>query len=188
VTTITNVLWSKRLDLLREMAPQATTIGYIAGSSRNSFSNERDDVVAAAQTLGREVLLQEISAGTNLDNIFQSLVRERGASALIVGAFTRASRNLKAIVRLATYHKVPAMFPNSIYVRAGGLMSYGAVSNNLRLAAAQYVARILKGEKPADLPVQQATHFKLTINLKTAKTLGLEVPTTLLTIADEVIE
>jgi putative ABC transport system substrate-binding protein len=114
---------------------------------------------------------------------------QNGIGAVIVAAAPFLLMNRGRIIELAARFNIPAMYPSTVYTRDGGLASYSAdVAAGFRLAGSQYVARILKGSKPDDLPVQQPTKFELVINLKTANALGLEVPTTLLTIADEVIE
>ena len=122
-----------------------------------------------------------------MDTAFATFIL-RGAAALVVGAFSFLVDNRRKIVMLAARHKLPAIYPTIAFVAAGGLMSYSADETEGFRQAALYVGRILKGEKPADLPVQQATKFRLVINLKTARTLGLDVPTTLLAQADELIE
>jgi putative ABC transport system substrate-binding protein len=154
------------------------------------FEDLRDNILAAAQALGRRLVVLEVRSEIDLDAAFATLV-EQHAGALVVGAFTSLEEPLirQKIIELAARHKVPTMYPSSICPHDGGLMSYSAdlvrVYHQLGL---DYVARILKGTKPADLPVQQPTKFELLINLKTAKALGLTIPETLLATADEVIQ
>jgi putative ABC transport system substrate-binding protein len=180
-------LGGKRLDLLRQMVPRAKIVGYLSGDATFIY-NERltSSMFAAGRTLGVEIMIVECSSDSDFEAALDKMVRG-GAEALIVDTF--AFSNLEKIVSLAAFHKLPAMYPFRRLAQAGGLMSYDAdiVSAARRLGSA-YVARILKGEKPADLPVEQPTKFELVINLRAAKALGLTVPPTLLTLADEVIE
>jgi ABC-type uncharacterized transport system substrate-binding protein len=138
--------------------------------------------------LKQEILTFNCSAVGDFQPAFASMVRS-GVGAMIVRALPFLLTNRRQIVDLAARYKIPAMYPSTAYTRDGGLISYSAdVEAAFRLAGSQYVARILRGAKPADLPVQQPTRFELIVNLNTAKALDLTVPVTLLTIADEVIE
>jgi putative ABC transport system substrate-binding protein len=151
--------------------------------------SEADDV-AAANALKLQIIVVEARSESDIEAAFASLV-QGGAGALIVGSLIpQFSVNSRKIVGLAARHKIPAIYPYRFYVRRdGGLMSYGTETlDNLRRVAVDYVAPILKGANPADLPIAQPTKFPLVINLKTAKTLGLEVPSTVFIQADEVIE
>jgi putative ABC transport system substrate-binding protein len=187
VTSIDNELIGKRLSLLHEMVPQATTIAFLSGTPRFlTYREQTGAVQAAARALGLNVIVVECRSDADFASAFDTMI-DRKAGAVLVGAFP--FRNANNVVALAASHNIPAMYAVPAFVPSGGLMSYSAdVLANYHIAGAQYVARILKGDKPADLPVQQPTRFKLVINLKTAKALGLTVPDTLLTIADEVIE
>lgn len=191
MTWISTQLVGKRLDLLHEIAPQATTVAFLSGGpASRRFEDEEADVVAAANALKLQIIVVEAHSETDIEAAFASLV-QRGAGALIVGSFgPQLSLNSRMIVGLAARHKIPAIYPYLFYVRGdGGLMSYGTdAGDNVRRVAVDYVARILKGANPADLPIAEPTKFPLVINLKTAKTLGLEVPSTVLIQADEVIE
>ena len=190
VTFFSDELGAKRLDLLRELKPQATTIAYLnayLSGTPPAVQRELTDVLAAAKSLEREIVAFGALSDEDLDAAFATFV-QRGAAALIVGAFPFLIDKRHTIVTLAARHKLPAIYPTASFVEAGGLMSYSANETEGFRQAALYVDRILKGEKPADLPVQQATKFRLVINVKTAKTLGLDVPATLLARADEVIE
>jgi putative ABC transport system substrate-binding protein len=171
VTLISTELAGKRLGLLREMVPQTKTVAYLSGGPRFlRFENEASSVFGAAGALGWQVIVVE-------------------AGALIVGVVPHFTYNSNKIVALAAHHKVPAIYPFPVYAFGGGLMSYGAdILGTLRQVARDYVAKILKGAKPADLPVQRPKKFELVINLKTAKALGLEMPPMLLALADKVIE
>jgi putative ABC transport system substrate-binding protein len=168
---------------------QATTLAYLSGGSRvRAFEDEESYVEAAAKALGLQIIVVEARSESDLEAAFASLV-QRGAGALIVGVAPHLLSNRREIVGLAVRQKIPAIYPFSIYTFGGGLMSYGAdMAGNLRQVGVDYVGRILKGANPADLPIQQPTRFPLTINLKTAKALGLEVSPNLLQLADEVIE
>jgi putative ABC transport system substrate-binding protein len=188
VTSILNELAGKQLDLLRELVPQATTFGYLVGNQGSE--TERDltnDLLRGARALGREVIVLECRRVSDFEAAFETLVQRR-ASALLVSAFPIAFNNRPKILALAAHHRIPAIYAQGSYAHEGGLMAYGAsIMNQFRLAGI-YVGRILKGEKPADLPVQQPTKFELVVNLKTAKALGLTIPETLLATADEVIQ
>jgi ABC-type uncharacterized transport system substrate-binding protein len=190
LTLLTSELAGKQLEFLLELVPQARTIAYLSGpSDAPIFEDRKSDILAAGRALGREILLLEVR---DLDFVaaFKTLVEKR-ADALIVGSFRSflSPGNRNEILRLATRHKVTTMYPNRLFTDRGGLMSYDADSEAAaRLMGSQYVGRILKGAKPADLPVMAPTKFKLVINLKTVKALGLVVPPTLFAAANEVIE
>ena len=179
---------AKRLGLLRELLPKATRIGVLVNPT-NVETTERTvrDVNAAADALGLQIQALNASNGNEIDAAFTTLASGR-ADGLLVGAdaFFVSRRVLIAI--LAARHMVPAIYTVGEYAEAGGLISYGTdVADSIRQQGI-YVGRILKGTKPTDLPVVQSTKFKFVINLRTAKALGLEVPPTLLSRADEVIE
>ena len=182
VTSQTMELTNKRLGLLHELVPGATTIAFLT----NSISQSRDRVLAAAHSLGLNVLMFEANYDRDLERVFMDIVEQR-AEALMVDNTLIALNSGRTIIALAERHKIPAVYPFLYQARRGGLISYDATMG-YRQAASQYVAPILKGAKPSDLPVQQPTKFALVINLKTAKALGLTVPQTLQVAADEVIE
>jgi putative tryptophan/tyrosine transport system substrate-binding protein len=144
------------------------------------------DLLAAARALGLHVIVLEYRSDSDLEAAFATLV-QRQPSALVVSAFPLAFNNRPKVVALAARHKIPAIYPQPQYAWEGGLISYDGVST-LRQAGFYYVPQILKGAKPADLPVQQPTKFRLVINAKTAEVLGITVPASLLALADEVIE
>jgi putative ABC transport system substrate-binding protein len=178
---------AKRLDLLHQLITTATTIALLIDPA-NPFSQvERREVEAAARTLGLELNVANAKDQDEIDALFPNLIA-RGARAIVIGADAYYFNQRSQIAALAARYAIPAIAQWREYPAAGGLMSYG---NNLpdayRLTGI-YVGRILKGEKPADMPVQQATKFELVINLKTAKALGLTIPDKLLALADEVIE
>jgi putative ABC transport system substrate-binding protein len=178
---------AKRLGLLRELLPKATRIGVLVNPTTVATERTVKDVNAAADALGLQIQVLNASNGNEIDAAFTTLVSDR-ADGLLVGpdAFFVSRRVQIAI--LAARHMVPTIYTVAGYAEAGGLISYGTdLTDSLRQQGV-YVGRILKGTKPTDLPVLQSTKFKLVINLRTAKALGLEVPATLLSRADEVIE
>jgi putative tryptophan/tyrosine transport system substrate-binding protein len=188
VSFLNSVLGAKRLELLHQLVPKATLI---AAMGENPISPdteaERRDLLEAAQAIGQHLIVLDVSSDREIETAFTTLV-QRGAGALQVGtgAFMNSHREL--IVTLAGRHGVPAIYNWREAVVAGGLMSYAPSITDAYRQAGIYAGRILKGEKPAELPVQLPTKFELVINLKTAKALGVQIPDKLLTLADEVIE
>jgi putative tryptophan/tyrosine transport system substrate-binding protein len=181
------VLGSKRLELLRQLVPKTTSIAVIVNPNTTETEAERSDVRAAAQAIGQQLIVLDVSSDRDIEAVFATLV-QRGAGALFVGAGPFLVSRRERLVALATQHTIPAIYPLCEFAAEGGLMSYGASITDAYRQAGIYAARILKGEKPADLPVIQSTKFEFVINLKTAKGLGLTVPDKLLALADEVIE
>ena len=177
----------KRLEVLRELLPHAKTIGWLFNPGSPPAAAEVPDVRDMAAGLGIEAVVIEASGERDIDDAFATLVARR-ADALVVipDGFVVARRH--QLAELAARHRLPTIYPARDFVTAGGLISYGTSSLEGYRLAGDYLAQILKGAKPADLPVLQPTKFELAINLKTAKALGLEVPPTLLARADEVIE
>jgi ABC-type uncharacterized transport system substrate-binding protein len=166
---------------------KATTIAVLVNPNTTETEAERSDVQAAAQAIGQQLIVLDVSSDRDIETAFGTFV-QRGAGALLVGggAFLYSLR--ERLVELAAHHGLPAMYAQRETIVAGGLMSYGSSISDANRQAGIYAGRILKGEKPADLPVMRSTKFEFVINLKTAKALGLEVPSTLLARADEVIE
>jgi putative ABC transport system substrate-binding protein len=188
LTVLNTELLGKRLELLSRMVPQATRVAFLAGPSNTlMFEEETSEVRQAAQALGREIIVLEGRNDFEFETAFDTLV-QRGAGALLVGVFPWLNERRQKIVTLAAHHKIPAMYPFAGFAFEGGLMSYGVGRSVFREVGFHYVGPILKGAKPDDLPVQRPTKFELVINLKTARTLGIEVPDKLLAIADQVIE
>jgi len=167
--------------------PSTATIGFLENPNNPLFELTTRDVLAAAPALG--VKIQILRAGTDreIDAAFASLVQAR-TGALLVGGDVFFNNRIEWLSELAARHAIPTMYPMREFAVAGGLVSYGTSLTEDYRQVGLYAGRILKGEKPADLPVMQATKLELIINMKTAKTLGLEVPAKLLSIADEVIE
>jgi ABC-type uncharacterized transport system substrate-binding protein len=169
-----------------EIVPNAAKIGLLVNPKSPESSSTVIDAQDAARTLGRQLLILNASTPSEIDTAFASLRRERAEALFLVDAFFTARR--QQIVALAARDGIPAMYANREFVTEGGLMSYGNDIPDAYRRAGIYAGRILKGEKPADLPVDQATKFEIVINLKTAKALGLTIPETFLARADEVIE
>ena len=187
VSLMNTELTAKRLELLAELVPQASAIPLLVNP--NNVSTER--IISEAQEAARVkgVQLPVLKAGTEdeIDAAFDALV-QRQASALLVGNDSFLSGQRDQFVRLASRHAIPAIYPWPEFAAAGGLISYGTSVPAAYRQAGIYAGRILKGAKPADLPVMQPTEFELVLNLKTAKALGLTVPPSILARADEVIE
>jgi putative tryptophan/tyrosine transport system substrate-binding protein len=177
----------KRLELLRELLPKATTIGWLVNPDSPPAAAEVGDVEAMAANLGLHALILEVRSERDVDNAFATLVEQRAEAVIVIpDAFVLARRH--QLAELSARHGLATIYAGREFVLSGGLISYGtSIVEGYRLAG-DYVARILKGARPADLPVQQPTKFELVINLKTAKALGLEIPPTVLARADEVIE
>ena len=187
VVFIVGTLGAKRLELLRQFIPTATTIAMLIYPNSSETEAERRDVQAAAQAMGQTVTFLEIGSVSDIEAAFATLT-SRSTRALLVGTGPFLFNNRELIIALAARHAIPTMYSQREAAEAGGLMSYGASLSDAHRQAGIYVGRILKGEKPADLPVMQSTKFEFVINLKTAKALNIEVPPKLLALTDEVIE
>jgi putative ABC transport system substrate-binding protein len=180
-------LAAKRLELLHQLVPKAAVIAVLVQQNGALAEEQLADLQQAARSLGLRLFVMSVSRETDLDSAFASLVQER-ANALIVTAGALLVARLKQIVALAARHELPTMYGRHEYVAAGGLISYATTVAHAYRQAGVYTGRILKGAKPAELPVELPTKFELMINLKTARALGLTVPLTLQAAADEVIE
>jgi ABC-type uncharacterized transport system substrate-binding protein len=185
VTFFTITLGPKRLEMLRELQPKAGKIAVLVNPK--SLNPDAKEVQEAARALGQSVHVLDAASEGELDTAFRSLAQERDDALIVVSNPLFTSRR-EQIVTLANYQRIPAIYPLREYVTSGGLVSYGASIKDAYRQSGVYAGRLLKGAKPADLPVMQPTKFELVINLKTAKALGIAVPPTLLARADEVIE
>jgi len=178
---------AKRFQLLRELLPRAATIGVLVSANNPAITATLPDMKVAAEANGQRLVVLDARTEADIDATFASL-RSKGVDALLITTNPFYEGRRDRIVALAKSHSVPVLYPWREYASVGGLISYGTSFTESYRQAGIYVGRILKGEKPADLPVVQATKFELLINVKTAKTLGLTVPTAILIAADEVIE
>jgi putative tryptophan/tyrosine transport system substrate-binding protein len=175
----------KRLELLHEIVPAAKSVGYLYNPNNFNDLEEIKAFATAAGTLGLRLATAKVTTGTEIEGAFAMFVGEGIGAVLIGGSLVRWT---KQIIALAAHHALPAMYAYTVIAQDGGLISYGAKGSDAIRVAGAYVGRILKGEKPADLPVQQTTKIDLVINLRTAKALNLTIPETLLATADEVIQ
>jgi putative tryptophan/tyrosine transport system substrate-binding protein len=184
---LTAALESKRLRLLRELVPQAETIGYLLNPNYAQAERQLRDVQEAARLIGVRINVLRASHDREIDAVFETVVQQR-IPALAVGADPFLDTQRDKMIALAARHAVPTMYQFREHAAAGGLMSYGIDLTDMYRQAGAYTGRILKGVKPADLPVMQPTKFEFIINLKTAKALGIKFSDDLLSLADEVIE
>jgi putative ABC transport system substrate-binding protein len=181
-------LAAKRVELLRELAPGAVRIAVLVDPANAAFTESTlRDVDAAARAMGLQIQVLNASTSREIEAAFASFVDER-PDALFVGAGAFFIERRVQLAQWAARHAVPAIYQDRLHVEVGGLMSYGASLTDAYRQVGGYTGRILKGAKPADLPVVQSSKFELVINHPTARMLGLTVPSTLLSVADEVIE
>jgi putative ABC transport system substrate-binding protein len=180
-------LVAKRLELLHQIVPTVTTIGFLVNPTMPGIETQIREAEVAARTLGVSLVVLSATTASEIEAAFAVLVRQ-GIGALMIGSDALLFEQSAQVVALAARHATPAIYSYGVIVNAGGLISYGSMFEDAFRLVGVYAGRILKGEKPADLPVQQSTKFKLVINLKTAKALGLDVPASVLARADEVIE
>jgi putative ABC transport system substrate-binding protein len=185
-TTLAVELGHKRLELLHELVPAASLIGVLVNPTGPNLQAVSRDLQAAARTVGVPIHLLHASTEGDFDAVFATLAQLR-AGALVIGTDTFFNSQSRKLAALTLRHAMPAIYQYREFAAAGGLMSYGGSITDAYRMAGIYTGRILKGEKPADLPVQQSTKAELFINLKTAKALGLTVPPALLIRAEEVI-
>jgi putative ABC transport system substrate-binding protein len=187
MNVFTSELASKRLELLRELVPQASTIGLLTNPTYQASTPEAVTVQAAARAIGQKLLVLNVSSESDIDTVFATLAQQQ-VGALLVGADASFVIRRDQLVAAAARYSMPAIYDLPEFAAAGGLMSYGTSLTDAYLRVGVYTGRILKGEKPGDLPVQQAVKVELVINLKTAKALDVTFPLSLLGRADEVIE
>ena len=185
VTFFTITLGPKRLELLRELVPKANKIAMLVNPK--SLNPDAKEMQEAARAIGQSVHVLHANSERDIDTAFRSLEQARDEALLVVSNPLFTSRR-DQIVTLANYQRVPAIYPLREYVASGGLASYGASIKDAYRQSGIYAGRLLKGAKPADLPVMQPTKFEFVIDLKTAKALGVQIPDKLLALADEVIE
>jgi putative ABC transport system substrate-binding protein len=187
ISNLATTLEAKRLGLLHDLVPQAATIGVLLNPASSTAANQLSDLQEAARTIGLQLHVLRASTDGEIDAAFESVAQNRIPALAMAGDPFFNSRRDK-LVALAARHAVPSMYSFRDYAVAGGLMSYGIDLPDVYRRIGVYVGRILKGAKPADMPVEQPTKFEFVINLKTAKALGLTIPAGLLSFADEVIE
>ena len=187
VSQLTSTLLAKQLELLHKLVPTGTVIGVLVNRDVADIENQLKNVREAARALGLQILVRYVGTESEMDTAFKGLVRQHANAVLISGGafYTSLSRQLATS---AIRYRLPAIYVRREFAVAGGLMSYGTSLADVYRQVGIYTGRVLKGEKPADLPVLQPTKFDLVINRKTAKTLGLTIPDKLLALADEVIE
>jgi ABC-type uncharacterized transport system substrate-binding protein len=187
VTQLSSELVSKRLGLLHDLIPAATIIGFLVNPIDPRTETQTKDTQQAAQALGLQIQVMDASTEAEIDAAFARLPELRAGAVLVgTGEFFRRQRELIPV--LSARLRMPVIYPYREFAAAGGLISYGTNLNDAYRFAGAYTGRVLKGEKPADLPVMRPTKFELVINLKTARALGLTIPSGVLAIADEVIE
>jgi putative ABC transport system substrate-binding protein len=186
-TVLTAELVPKRLQLVHDLIPNAALCGVLVDPGYPNIQSVVTDLQAAARTLGLKLVVVDARTDSDLETAFATFLQQH-VGAVLVGPSAFFSRRTEQLVALAARHGLPAMFPYREYALAGGLMSYGSSLGYTYHQVGVYTGRILKGEKPGDLPVEQVVKVELVINLKTAKALGLTIPETLLATAEEVIQ
>jgi putative tryptophan/tyrosine transport system substrate-binding protein len=187
VSFVSGALATKRFEILRQLTPNAKTIAMLVQLDADESVLEQRGVQAAARATGQQLIVFDVNSAADIENAFATMAT-RGVGALYVGTGPFTTSHREQLTELAARNAIPAMYSLREFVAVGGLMSYGASITDAYRQAGIYAARILKGEKPADLPVMQSTKFDFVINLKAAKALGLTVPPSLIALADEVVE
>jgi putative ABC transport system substrate-binding protein len=187
VSFLANALVTKQLGLLRELVPRDTMIGVLVNPKNPVAASDTGEIEAAAQSLGQQIRIIHLGTEQEFDATFAALGAQR-VGALLIAPDPLFTNGRERLIALAARQHLPAMYWTSLFPEAGGLVSYGTDIKEAFRQAGIYTGRILKGEKPSELPVLQSVKFELAINLNTAKALGLSVPTLLLATADEVIE
>jgi putative ABC transport system substrate-binding protein len=186
-TSLGSQVAAKQIGLLRDMVPKLMTIGFMTSPTVQSAASITRDVQAATQAVGLKAIVANVNSETEIDTAFAQFSAQR-VDVLIISSGIFFRPHMDRVVALTARHAIPTIFSNRDFPAGGGLMSYGTDIKDAYRQAGLYVARILRGDKPADLPVTQPTRFELVINLKTAKALNLAIPSGVLAIADEVIE
>jgi putative ABC transport system substrate-binding protein len=181
------VLGAKQIGLLHELLPTVSIIAFLVNPNEPTALTQIGDAEEAARQIGQQLIVLRAGTESEIDAVFEALVRQR-AGALLVGTGPFFTTRAHKLIALVSRHKIPTMYFRREFSDAGGLMSYGPSTAEMYRQMGVYTGRILKGDRPADLPVLQPTKFEFVVNLKTAKALGLVVPPTLLARADEVIE
>jgi len=187
VTLFTSTVAAKRLELLRELVPPTATFGFLVNPSNTRAESDIGDIEAAARELGQQFIVVKAITDRDLEAAFATLAQHQ-IRALVVGGDPFFNSQAPQLVALAARYAIPTVYPLREFAAAGGLISYGSSISDAYRQAGIYAGRVLKGAKPADLPIIQPTKFEMAINLKAAKALGLTVPPTLVALADEVIE
>jgi putative ABC transport system substrate-binding protein len=187
VSFVSGALGSKRLEILRQLAPNAKTIAMLVQLDADESVLEQRQVQAAARATGQQLIVFNVDNAADIESAFATMAT-RGVGALYVGTGPFTTSHSERLAALAARNAIPAMYPLRQFVEAGGLMSYGASISDAYRQVGVYAARILKGERPTDLPVIQAAKFDFVLNLKVAKALGLTIPERVLSLVDEVIE
>ena len=189
LSLVTRELAGKRLELLREIVPDAKRIAVIGNTASSTFkASQWNEVEAAAQAMGLQLHVPEVRGSKDLGNAFSSMRKARARALLVLADPVVLERDQQRIVDLVLEHRLPAIYPWSSYPDIGGLMAYGTSLLDMHRRSAYYVDKILKGAKPAELPVEQPTKIELVINLKTAKQIGVTIPPNVLARADKVIK
>src|SRR5215510_647715 len=187
VSFVSGALATKRFEILRQLAPNAKTVAMLVQLDADESVLEQRQVQAAARATGQQLIVFDVNSTADIESAFAAMAT-RGAGALYVGTGPFTTSHREQLTELAARNAIPTMYALREFVAVGGLMSYGASATDAYRQAGIYAARILRGEKPADLPVMQSTKFDFVINLKAAKALGLTVPPSLIALADEVVE
>jgi len=183
LSTLAPELSGKRLELLREMVPKLSRVAVLASRDLPNYSLQKEEIEAAAKALRLQLQILELKDPKDLEAVFQAATKGRAGAILAQGAARLLSQRTR-VAELAVKHRLPAIYPREEFVEAGGLVVYAPSTSDLSRRAATYVVKILKGAKPADLPVEQPTKFEFVINLKTAKQIGLTIPPNVLARAD----